>query len=116
MTARSWTSSVTSVARPVSVMVERALLHRLHGDGGGGHGQREADDDGNAPTDAQQQKPAGDNERRGQHLGDAQAEDLVAQAPEFERMHLEPDEEQHHDDAELGDRRMASVSEIRPRP
>ena len=46
---------------------------------------------------------SGDGDTGRHHLGEAEPEDLVPHAPEFGRIDLKADEEQHHDDAELGD-------------
>ena len=55
-------------------------------------------------------KPDGDRDRRderdaGQHLGEAEAEDLAPQRPQPRRLQLEADDEEQHHDAELGDAR-----------
>ena len=103
ITAMSCTSRVTSVARPVSLPVMPRCCGDLHGDGGRGHGEREADDDRGVPAGAEQIDDEAENAGGGEQLRDAEPEHLVAHAPELERVHFEPDEKQHDDDAELGD-------------
>ena len=45
---------------------------------------------------------AGQHRARDDHLERAEPEDLLPQAPEPLRLHLEPDDEEEHHDAELG--------------
>ena len=48
--------------------------------------------------------PDAGQQRAADHdLRDAEPEDLAPQAPQPRRLHLEPDDEQEHHDAELGD-------------
>ena len=61
-------------------------------------------------ADAGQQRAANDD------LRDTEAENLAAQAPQPRRLHLEPDDEQEHHHAELGDMqdRLRAGEELEP--
>ena len=59
---------------------------------------------------------AGQQQAAGQHLGGAEAEDLLAQAPQPGGPHLQPDDEQEHDHAELGDVQDGLGVADQPRP
>ncbi len=52
---------------------------------------------------ARRNTDTGEQQRAGGHLDKSQPEDLPAHAPESRRLHLQPDDEQEHDHAELGD-------------
>nr|WP_281285627.1 hypothetical protein [Devosia ginsengisoli] len=80
-----------------------ALLGRLHGDGRRGHGQSQADDDGDIERKAGSQQRQGNDDGGKGELGDAEAEHLVAHTPDFAGLQIEANEKQHHDDAEFGD-------------
>ena len=81
-----------------------ALLEDAQRDRGGGEREREARDQRAAPVEqAGQQREAADR-RRGEHqLRDAEAEDVAPHGEQAGQLELEPDQEQQHHDAELGD-------------
>ena len=67
------------------------------------HRQAEPGDDGDVPVDAEGQRPEPEQQGRAEQLHVAPAEDGLAQRPEALRLELEADQEQHQDDAELGE-------------
>ena len=82
-----------------------ALVQDLQRDGGRRHREREARDHGAAP--AEQAAVVGDgadHQRRHRELRRAEAEDGAAHGDELAEFELEPDQEQQHHHAELGDR------------
>ena len=104
MTATSWTSRTASVARPVSVLVMPRWATDLHGDGGRAHGERQADDQRGLPGEADEHE----RRRRGRRWWPTIW--VTPRPSTWWRMRqsslgcdFEADQEQHHDDAELGD-------------
>ena len=88
----------------VGLLELAALFEDLQRDGGRRQGEREADDDGAAPVDADQIRKA-ENHRRGDDpLRCAEAQNIAAHGDEAADFKLEPDHEHQHDDAEFGDR------------
>ena len=82
--------------------LEQALFaQRLERDRRRRHCKNQPDRERGHPREAERQaRPAGHDGRAGD-LQSAHAEDRSAHAPEQRRLQLEPDEEEHHDDAEL---------------
>ena len=63
-----------------------------------------ARDEGDRRRQRRRASAAADQQRAADHhLRDAEAEDVAAQRPQPRRLQLQPDDEQEHDDAELGD-------------
>ena len=79
------------------------LVQRLHD-----HGRRRQDeargaDEGHGRRDAERHGGPGQQQGGGDDLRRAEAEDFLPQLPQLGRSHLQPDDEQEHDHAELGD-------------
>ena len=67
------------------------------------HGQHQARRERRLPRPAQRQRGEAEDGRGRYDLQAAEAENGAAQRPELRRLELEPDDEQHDDDAELGE-------------
>ena len=80
-----------------------ALLQDLHDDGGGGQHEAHGGDERHHRRKSEQDADAGQQRAADGDLRHAEPEDLPPQAPQPRRLHLEPDDEQEHHHAELGD-------------
>ena len=81
-----------------------ALVHRLHRDRGRRQREREPGDDRRLPAAGPQREAArGEHGAAQRELQRAAAEHRAAHRPEPLRLELEPDDEQHQHDAELGE-------------
>ena len=80
-----------------------ALLEDLHDDCRRGEGEAHGADEGRCRRQPDKQSDAGQQRAADQHLGDAEAEDGMAERPQPRRLQFEPDDEEEEDDAELGD-------------
>jgi hypothetical protein len=67
------------------------------------HRQADRRHHGQAPVDAARERAESEQQRRAEQLDAAPAEDRLPQRPQPLRLELEADQEQHQDDAELGD-------------
>ena len=81
---------------------ELLLGQRLHHDRGRGEAEHDPYRQRLVPGQAERQADRADREQRQPNLQPAEAEQPVPHAPERLRLHLEPDQEQHQDHAELG--------------
>jgi hypothetical protein len=90
-------------ALPARALEEPALLERLEDDGGRGQRQRHAGAERRRPREPEEAREPGEREAREEHLQPSEPEDRAAQAPQPRRLELEPDDEQHEHDPELGD-------------
>ena len=78
-----------------------ALVQALQHDRRRRHREREARDEGALPREPEQHGGGADHEGRQHDLQAAEPEDRLAEIPQLLRLQLEPDEKQHHGDAEL---------------
>ena len=91
-------------ALAVSLLQVAALLQDAQRDRGGGERKREAGDERAAPVEpAGEQRKARNGEPGDQDLRDAEAEDVLAHGEQAVEFQFEPDQEQQHHHAELGD-------------
>ena len=112
MTAMSWKSRTEKALCPEVVLQEVLLREGLQHDGGRRERERHADGDRRLPGKAEREPAAREDGRRGRDLESAEPEDRSAHPPQQRRLELEPDDEQHHDDAELGE--VHHVRALRP--
>ncbi len=85
------------------VAVVAALVEHLHDHGGRGQHETHRADHRDRRRPAEGDADAGQQRAAGEHLRDAEPEDLAAHRPQLARPHLEADEEQEQHHAELGD-------------
>ena len=79
------------------------LLEELKRKGGRGQRQRKPDEDRLVRRQPEENADGGKRERRGGKLGEPEPEDRRAHGPEPHGAELEPDDEQQHHHAELGE-------------
>ena len=80
-----------------------ALLQHLHDDGCGGHDEAHGSDEGHRRRNPRRHGDAGQGQPRQPDLGRAQTENLLAHPPQALGPHLQADDEQEDDHAELSD-------------
>ena len=103
ITAMSWVSSTENDARPPPGLHQRLFIQRLQHDRGRGQREDHADCQRRLPGQAEEQR-SGKNRRDGKpDLRAAVAQQFVAHVPEGTWLQLQPDQEQHHHDAEFGE-------------
>ncbi len=79
------------------------LLENLHHHGGRGEGEPHAGDDRDGRRQPDEHGAAGEQRAAGQDLRQSKTENILLQRPQPRRLQLQPDDEEEHDDAELGD-------------
>ena len=82
---------------------EVPLVERGEDDGGRGHRPDEAERHGKVPAHAERKCDGGDGGGGDNDLESSEADDVAAEGAEDGRLDLQADEEEHHDDAELGE-------------
>ncbi len=90
-------------ALPASRLEQALLAERLQHDGGRRHREREANRERRLPPEPRRHRGTAKRDGRSGDLEGAQPEDRPSQPPQEGRLELEADDEQHHDDAELGE-------------
>ena len=89
---------------PAGRGIVAALVEDLHDDRRRGQHETHAGDEGDERAESRRAMPTiVSSSAQTTTCSGAQAEDLAPQAPQPRRLHLEPDDEQEHHDAELGD-------------
>lgn len=77
------------------------LVQRLQNDGGGGQRENQPDRDRNAPVHTEQEGAGGDEHRGDRDLQAAESEQAGTHLPQHPGLQLQPDQKQHHHDAEF---------------
>ena len=102
MAAMSWKRRNRERRAPERRREERALAHRLHGDGGRRERERQPRDERRLPRQAEEQPAHDERAPARDELQRAASEHGGPQAPEPLGIELEADEKEHQHDAELG--------------
>ena len=104
-------------ALAVILLQMAALLQDAQRDRGGGERQRKAGDQRAAPVEqAGEQRQPRDGEPGDEHLRDAEAENVAPHGEQAVQLQFEPDQEQQHHHAELGDAEDALRSREKAEP
>ena len=77
------------------------LLQHLHHDGGGGQREPRPGDEGTGVRVTQRHADQPQHTDTQQHLQQPKTKDIPPHRPQLRRLHLQPDDEQEHDDAKL---------------
>ncbi len=104
-------------ALAVRLLQLAALLQDAQRDRRGGEREREARDQRAAPFEPSGQQCEATDRRRGERqLGDTEAENVAPHREQAGQLELEPDQEQQHHDAQLGDREdaLGRIEQLQP--